>query len=73
MKNKKINHKEKNLVLKHSEETLWQKQAFWQHRKAKRTYETFSNLLVMDTPRMPKKYLPRFIKNENEKKLEIRS
>ena len=73
MKNKKINHKKKNLGLKHSEETLRQKQAFWQHRKAKRTYETFSNLLVMDTPQMPKKYLPRFIKNENEKKLEIRS
>ena len=54
MKSKKINHKKKNLGLKHSEETLWQKQAFWPHRKAKRTYETLSNLLVMDTQRMPK-------------------
>ena len=67
-------HKNQKLNIK----TLWRntintrKQAFWQHHKAKRTYETFSNLLVMDPPRMPRKFLPRFIKNENEEEPETR-
>ena len=48
------------------------KQAFWQHRKAKKTDETFSDLLQMEPPGMPKKFLPIFIKKENEDELEIR-
>ena len=32
----------------------------------------FSNLLVMDPPQMPRKFLPRFIKNENKEELKIR-
>ena len=74
------NEKHKNQTKKEklNIETLWRntintrKQAFWQHHKAKRTYETFSNLLVMDPPRMPRKFLPKFIENENEEELEIR-
>ena len=74
MKNTKIKQKNEKLNI----ETLWRntintrKQAFWQHYKAKRTYETFSNLLVMDPPQMPRKYIPRIIKNENEEELKIR-
>ena len=48
------------------------KQVFWQYHKAKKAYETFSNLLVIDPTRMFRKFLPRFIKNENKEKLKIR-
>ena len=53
-------HKTQTKKEKLNIETFWRKtvntrkQTLWQHRKAKRTYETFSNLLVMDPPRMPK-------------------
>ena len=71
------NEKHKNQTKKEklNIETLWKntintrKQAFWQHHKAKRIYETFSNLLVMDPPR---KFLPSFIQNENEEELKTR-
>ena len=50
---------------------LWQntintrKQHFWSHHRSKRTYETFQNLLAMDPPRLPRKFLPKFIENED--------
>ena len=59
-----------NLTLKHSGETLSIQES--KHYKAKETYETLSNLLVMDPPLTPRKFVPRFIKNENEEELEIR-
>ena len=68
MKKTKIKQKKEKLNI----ETLWRntintrKQAFWQDDKAKRTYETFSNLLVVDLARMSRKFLPRFIKNANK-------
>lgn len=59
--------------------TLWRntistrKQPFWQHHRAnKKTHETFSNLLQMETPWMLRKFSPRFIKNENKDELKTR-
>ena len=48
------------------------KQAFWNYHRAKRTAETFENLLSMEPPQMPRKFLPRVIPNEPEDELQIR-
>ena len=48
------------------------KQAYWQHHRAKRIADTFENLLAMEPPRMPRKFLPRIILNEDPEDLKFR-
>ena len=48
------------------------KQAFFQHLKAKKVAEIFSKLLMQNPPKMPRKFLPKRIKNEAKEETAIR-
>ena len=58
--------------------TLWQntlnmqKQAFWNYYHAQRMKESYQELLQSNPPKMPRKFLPRFIEGEPEIEMEIR-
>ena len=48
------------------------KQAFWSYYRAKQTADTFELLLAEEPPKMPRKFLPREIPNEDPDQTEIR-
>ena len=58
--------------------TLWKntlnsrKQAFFQYYKAKNIAEIFTELLKENPPKMPRKFLPKLIPNENKEETAIR-
>ena len=58
--------------------TLWKntlnsrKQAFFQYYKAKNIAEIFTELLKENPPKMPRKFLPKIIPNENKEETAIR-
>ena len=58
--------------------SIWQnklntrKQAFWDHHRAKRTSETYENLLASNPPKMPRKFLPKVIEGEDPEETDIR-
>ena len=72
-KNTRDSHKAKKSI-----EKLWKdslnarKQAFWTYYKAKTTAETFEKLLEEDPPKMPRRFLPKGIPNEEEEETKIR-
>ena len=59
-------------------ETLWQntlntrKQAFWNYYHAERMQESYQKFLACNPPKMPRKFLPRFIENKPTTETEIR-
>ena len=48
------------------------KQAFFSYHRAKPTAETYEQLLANSPPRMPRKFLPKEIPNEDPEETEIR-
>ena len=58
---------------------LWQntlnsrQQALWQYYRTQQVFQIFSQLLKNDPPKMPQKFLPRSIRNEDAKKTDLPS
>ena len=48
------------------------KQAYWDHHRAKRTSDAYENLLASEPTKMPRKFLPKCIENEDPEETEIR-
>ena len=55
---------------------LWQytinsrKQAFWQYYRAQQVFQIFTQLLENDPQKMPRKFLPRSVRNEDVEETE---